>query len=113
MHLRSFTLAPEAGSKNSIFYTSFLLLFIIRNIIFSHERPCNLETFLPALPFAAAVPLRAIPAPMQVTASTPARVWTEGYGTGNGRLGILSFGVFPKETVVLNEGSIFAKKISK
>lgn len=47
---------------------------------------------------------------MQVTASTPARVWTEGYGTGNGRLGILSFGVFPKETVVLNEGSIFAKK---
>ncbi|QHV54967.1 hypothetical protein DMI72_01330 [Akkermansia muciniphila] len=60
--------------------------------------------------FAAAVPLRAIPAPMQVTASTPARVWTEGYGTGNGRLGILSFGVFPKETVVLNEGSIFAKK---
>lgn len=60
--------------------------------------------------FAAAVPLRAIPAPMQVTAATPARVWTEGYGTGNGRLGILSFGVFPKETVVLNEGSIFAKK---
>ena len=60
--------------------------------------------------FAAAVPLWAIPAPMQVTAATPARVWTEGYGTGNGRLGILSFGVFPKETVVLNEGSIFAKK---
>lgn len=47
---------------------------------------------------------------MQVTSGEPARTWTEGYGTGNGRLGVLSFGVFPKETVVLNEGSIFAKK---
>lgn len=55
-------------------------------------------------------PLHAAPAPMQVTSTDPARKWTEGYGTGNGRLGILSFGVFPKETIVLNEGSIFAKK---
>lgn len=57
-----------------------------------------------------AAPLQASPAPMQVTSTEPARKWTEGYGTGNGRLGILSFGVFPRETVVLNEGSIFAKK---
>lgn len=57
-------------------------------------------------------PLHAAPAPMQVTSTEPARKWTERYGTGNGRLGILSFGVFPKETIVLNEGSIFAKRIS-
>ena len=65
--------------------------------------------FLPCL-LAAAVPLRAAPAPMQATSTEPARIWTDGYGTGNGRLGILSFGVFPKEIVVFNEGSIFAKK---
>lgn len=53
--------------------------------------------------------LLAKPASMQITADTPARQWTNGYGTGNGRLGILSFGTFPKETIVLNEGSIFAK----
>lgn len=58
----------------------------------------------------ASASLQAAPAPMQVTSTEPARKWTEGYGTGNGRLGILSFGVFPKETIVLNEGSIFAKK---
>ena len=65
--------------------------------------------FLPCL-LAAAVPLRAAPAPMQATSTESARIWTDGYGTGNGRLGILSFGVFPKEIVVFNEGSIFAKK---
>ncbi|QWP53895.1 glycoside hydrolase family 95 protein [Akkermansia massiliensis] len=65
--------------------------------------------FLPCL-LAAAIPLRAAPAPMQATSTESARIWTDGYGTGNGRLGILSFGVFPKEIVVFNEGSIFAKK---
>lgn len=51
---------------------------------------------------------------MQVTASTPARVWTEGYGTGNGRLGILSFGVFPKETPSSSMKEAFSqRKISK
>lgn len=57
-----------------------------------------------------ALPLHAAPAPMQITSDEPARQWTHGYGVGNGRLGVLSFGVFPKETIVLNEGSIFAKK---
>ena len=109
-HLRSFTPAPEDDLKNSVFYTSFLLLLLYATLSSPMNVPATLKhSFLLCL-FAAAVPLRAIPAPMQVTAATPARVWTEGYGTGNGRLGILSFGVFPKETVVLNEGSIFAKK---
>lgn len=63
--------------------------------------------------FAAAVPLRAIPAPMQVTASTPARVWTEGYGTGNGRLGILSFGVFRKKPSSSMKEAFSQRKISK
>lgn len=58
----------------------------------------------------AAAPVHAAPAPMQIISDEPARQWTHGYGTGNGRLGILSFGVFPKEMIVLNEGSIFAKK---
>ena len=57
-----------------------------------------------------AAPLHASPAPMQITSTEPARQWTQGYGTGNGRLGVLSFGAFPRETIVLNEGSIFAKK---
>lgn len=57
-----------------------------------------------------ASPLHAAPAPMLVTSNEPARQWTQGYGVGNGRLGLLSFGVFPKETIVFNEGSIFAKK---
>ncbi|MCC8093122.1 hypothetical protein, partial [Akkermansia sp.] len=60
--------------------------------------------------FAAAVPLRAIPAPMQVTASPPARVWTAGDGTGNGRLGIHAVGVVRTEPVVRNEASGCAKK---
>lgn len=46
---------------------------------------------------------------MQITSTEPARQWTEGYGTGNGRLEVLSFGVFRQETIVFNEGSIFAK----
>ena len=51
----------------------------------------------------------AAPAPMTVSSSKPADVWTDGYGVGNGRLGALSFGVFPKETIVLNEESIFER----
>lgn len=57
----------------------------------------------------AAASLYAEPAPMQITSTKPADQWTFGYGVGNGRLGVLSFGVFPKETIVFNEGSIFAK----
>lgn len=54
-------------------------------------------------------PLAAAPAPLTLTARQAAAVWTDGYGVGNGRLGALSFGTFPRETIILNEESIFAK----
>ena len=40
----------------------------------------------------------------------PAPKWDEGYGVGNGRLGALTFGGFPKDLLVLNEASIFERK---
>lgn len=42
--------------------------------------------------------------------SVPAPKWDEGYGVGNGRLGALTFGGFPKDLIVLNEASIFERK---
>ncbi|MBR6797244.1 MAG: glycoside hydrolase family 95 protein [Opitutales bacterium] len=42
--------------------------------------------------------------------SVPAPKWDEGYGVGNGRLGALTFGGFPKDLLVLNEASIFERK---
>lgn len=57
----------------------------------------------------AALHAQAVPAPMEVTAHESATIWTQGYGVGNGRLGALSYGEFPKEILVLNEESIFAK----
>lgn len=40
----------------------------------------------------------------------PAPKWDEGYGVGNGRLGALTLGGFPKDLLVLNEASIFERK---
>lgn len=57
-----------------------------------------------------AIQVSAAPAPMEVTAREPAKIWTQGYGVGNGRLGALSYGEFPSEILVLNEESIFAKQ---
>ena len=42
--------------------------------------------------------------------TVPAPKWDEGYGVGNGRLGALTFGGFPKDLLVLNEASIFERK---
>ena len=42
--------------------------------------------------------------------SVPAPKWDEGYGVGNGRLGALTLGGFPKDLLVLNEASIFERK---
>lgn len=42
--------------------------------------------------------------------SIPAPKWDEGYGIGNGRIGALTFGGFPKDLLVLNEASIFERK---
>ena len=39
-----------------------------------------------------------------------AHSWKMGYPTGNGRLGALSLGAWPKETIILNEDSIWARK---
>lgn len=42
--------------------------------------------------------------------TVPAPKWDEGYGVGNGRLGALTLGGFPKDLLVLNEASIFERK---
>ena len=47
--------------------------------------------------------------PLTLWLEAPAPKWDQGYGVGNGRVSGLLFGGYPKETVVLNEGSIFAK----
>ena len=64
---------------------------------------------VPLIMASAALHAQAVPAPMEVTAHESATIWTQGYGVGNGRLGALSYGEFPKEILVLNEESIFAK----
>ncbi len=44
-----------------------------------------------------------------LTDDCPASNWEEAYCVGNGRLGIYSYGGFPKDLVVFNEGSIFQR----
>ena len=48
--------------------------------------------------------------PFIISDSLPAPKWDEGYGVGNGRLGALTHGGFPKDLIVLNEASIFERK---
>ena len=45
-----------------------------------------------------------------VWAGAPAKSWKEGYPTGNGRLGMLGLGAWPKETMLLNENSVWARR---
>lgn len=54
--------------------------------------------------------LFAVPEKLLIFDNVPAERWDYGYGVGNGRLGALTFGGFPKDTIVLNEESIFAKQ---
>lgn len=76
----------------------------------NYDAPYMKQTpLLPILLASAALHAQAVPAPMEVTAHESATIWTQGYGVGNGRLGALSYGEFPKEILVLNEESIFAK----
>ncbi|MFR4417924.1 MAG: hypothetical protein ACLT8E_11440 [Akkermansia sp.] len=68
--------------------------------------------FLPCL-LAAAVPLRAAPPPCRPLPPNLHGSGRMATARATEELGILSFGVFPKEIVVFNEGSIFAKKNSR
>ncbi len=56
----------------------------------------------------AVAPLGAAPASYTLSANAPAKLWDEGYGVGNGRLGAIAYGVWPRTTVVLNESSIYS-----
>lgn len=48
-------------------------------------------------------------APLLIYDTKPAATWDQGHGVGNGRMAALSYGAYPQETIVLNEGTIFAK----
>lgn len=56
----------------------------------------------------AATPLFSAPTGLVLSADSPAVKWDEAYGTGNGRVGAIAYGAFPKSTVVLNETSIYS-----
>lgn len=43
--------------------------------------------------------------------TAPAPHWDQGYGVGNGRVAALVYHGFPEATILLNESSIFSKKI--
>jgi alpha-L-fucosidase 2 len=45
-----------------------------------------------------------------LTANHPAKGWTNGYPVGNGSMGGLNLGAFPKETIVLNHDSIWSRR---
>lgn len=51
---------------------------------------------------------RAWPEPRVLWYDSPARAWTEALPVGNGRLGAMVFGAFPKERIQLNEDSLWA-----
>ncbi len=46
---------------------------------------------------------------MVIRSDAPAKHWKMGYPVGNGRLGMLSLGAWPKEQLYLNEDSIWAR----
>ena len=67
---------------------------------------------LAPLSLRAAAPLPDIVAPESarvLTADKPASNWTNGYPVGNGVMGGLNLGAYPKETVVLNHDALWSK----
>ncbi len=60
--------------------------------------------------YAACLPAMSEQSPLVLHDNKPAKRWDHGYGTGNGRVSALTFGGYPKDTIVLNEGSIFEKQ---
>ena len=52
------------------------------------------------------------PASWNLTADHPAQGWLNGYPVGNGFMGGLNLGAFPKETIVLNHGAIWSPRSS-
>ena len=47
---------------------------------------------------------------MTIRSDRKAAEWAEGYPVGNGRIGLLTLGGFPKENLYLNENSIWARQ---
>lgn len=45
-----------------------------------------------------------------IRSDAAASEWDEGYPVGNGRIGLLTFGAWPKESLYLNENSVWAKQ---